>query len=135
MNVDWKQAMIAVVTALLPAFIAYAMVSIAVFAENPPVWVFFAGIPVFGYLFYRKGSVRGQLSGLFFWLAIETLLTPLMFLLYTFAFSNQQAMTQAGQAGAAIGGGILAVGGFVVGVPLAGVFYLLSRKILPEEAE
>jgi len=133
MDIDWKQAITAVIIALVPAFLAYAMVSIAVFAENPPVWVFFVGIPVFGYLLYREGTIRGQLGGMFFWLAVETLLTPLVFVLYTFAFSSDQAMTGAGQAGAAIGGGILAIGAFVIGVPLAGVFYLISRKIQPSE--
>lgn len=135
MNINWKQAVTAVVIALAPAFVAYAMVSLAVFAENPPVWVFFVGVPAFGYLFYREHSIRGQVGSMFFWLAIETLLTPLVFVLYTFAFSSQQTMTGAGQAGAAIGGGLLAIGAFVIGVPLAGVFYLLSRKIRPSESD
>jgi hypothetical protein len=46
----------------------------------------------------------------------------------TFAFSSDQAITWARQAAAAIGGGIL-VGAFVIRVPLAGVFYLISRNI------
>ena len=133
MDIDWKQATTAVIIALVPAFVAYAMVSIAVFAENPLVWVFYVGIPTFGYLFYREETIRGQLAGMFFWLVVETLLTPLVFVLYTFAFSSDQAMTGAGQAGAAIGGGILAIGAFVIGVPLAGVFYLISRKLQPSE--
>jgi len=138
MNVNWEKAeqgIIALLVGLIPAFVAYLMVTVATFAESPPAWVFYVGVPVFGYILYQETSTRGKIGSMFFWLAIETLLTPLMFVLYTFAFSSQQAMTGAGQAGAAIGGAILAAGGFVIGIPLAGVFYLLSRKISPTSAE
>lgn len=133
MDINYKRAATAAAFGLVPAFIAYAMVSIATFADPPPVWVFFVGIPVFGYILYRETTIRGQLGGVFFWLAVETLLTPLVFVLYTFAFAGDQTMTGAGQAGAAIGGGLLAIGAFIVGVPLAGVFYLLSQKIPKSE--
>ena len=129
MDINWKRAATATGFGLIPAFLAYMMLSIATASETGLVWVFFVGIPVFGYLIYREATVREQAGGMFFWLAVESLLTPLVFLLYTVAFAGEQTTTDAETAGAAIGGVILVVGAFLIAVPLAGVFYLISRRL------
>lgn len=70
-----------------------------------------------------------------FWLGIETLLTPLVMLLFTLAFASQQTPTAAGQAGAATGGFVLIVISFLVGIPLGIVLYLISRRLDVEGGE
>ena len=124
---DIKNAVIAALIGIIPAFGLYAMTSIAFFDPIPAI--FLIGIVVFGYLLYRRPTVKAMFGGASFWLAIESFLTPLALLIYTFSFASQETQTGAEQAGAAIGGFVLVIGAFVIGVPLGIVFYLASRKL------
>lgn len=107
---------------------------VSVAAYNAIVLVFFVGIPIFAYLFYQRQSIKSMGSGMLFWLAIEAFLMPLAAIVYTFAFSAAETSSEAEQAGAAIGGGLLTVIAFVIGIPVGLVFYLLSRKLEPDES-
>lgn len=116
--------------ALIPAFGAYMLVSVA--AYDPIPAVLFIGIPVFAYLIYRRPGTKSMASGMFFWLSVESFLAPIAALFYTASYSAAETTTAAEEAGAAIGGGIVTIMAFVIGVPLGLVFYLLSRRLEPE---
>jgi positive regulator of sigma E activity len=126
-GIEWRLVGAAILLGLFPAFGAYVGVSIAAFDAVGIVFVI--ALPVFAYLLYQRPTVKAMAGGMFFWLSIETFLTPVMLLIYTFVFASQTPMTGAGQAGAAIGGIILVVVAFVVGVPVGVVFYLLSSRL------
>jgi ABC-type phosphate transport system permease subunit len=51
-----------------------------------------------------------------------------MMIIHTAVFIESQTSGAAEEAGAAIGGTVLVILAFVVGLPLGIVFYLLSRK-------
>jgi len=125
-GVDWNEGAKAAVIALPPAFGAYIGISIA--ANSPLVAVLLLSWPVFAYLLYQRPHGRAMIGGAFFWLSVETFLTPLVLLVFTFSYAAEES-TATGQVGAAIGGSILVVVAFVVGVPVAIVFYLLSRRL------
>lgn len=126
-GINWSHAGIALFIAILPAFGAYVSVSLAV--SSPVLWIFGVTIPIFGYLLYQRPSVKAMIGGMCFWLAVEAFLTPLTLLIYTFVFTSGQSMSAAGTAGAAIGGLILVVGAFVVGLPVGIVLYLISNRL------
>jgi len=125
-SIKWGHLGKALLIGLLPAIGAYIGVSIA--ANNPMVIVLIVSIPTFGYLLYQRPTAKGMVGGASFWLAIEAFLTPLALLIYTFVFASQETVTTAGQAGAAIGGFIMVIVAFVVGIPVGIVFYLLSNR-------
>jgi hypothetical protein len=127
-GVQWTQAVIAGVFALVPAFIAYAGLSLAIGGE-PMSALFWLGIPVFGYLLYQRPTTKAMAGGMCYYLAIESLLAPLVFLIFTFTFTSEGASTAAEQTGAALGGFALTIGAFVIGLPLALALYLVSRKL------
>lgn len=132
-GINWKFVGAAILFALLPAFGAYMLVSVA---ANVVIGViFFVTIPIFAYLFYQRRSIKSMGSGMLFWLAIEAFLMPLAAIIYTFAFSAAETSTEAEQAGAAIGGGILTVMAFVIGIPVGLVLYLLSGRLEPDESD
>lgn len=118
----------AVAFALIPAFIAYMLLSLAS-GGDPVGLVFIIALPVFGYLIYQREGTKAMAGGMCYYLAIEFLLSPFMFLLYTFAFASQNTTTDAGAAGAAIGGFALTIGAFVIGLPLALALYLVSGRL------
>lgn len=129
-GVQWKQVGIASGFALLPAFIAYMAISLAS-GGDPVGIVFLLALPLFGYLLYQRPTAKAMGGGMCYYLAIEFLLSPFVFLLYTVAFTSENASTTAGQAGAAIGGFALTIGAFVIGLPLAIALYLVSRRLDP----
>lgn len=129
-DIHWKRVGMAGAFALIPAFLAYVAVTLAS-GGDPVGIVFLLAIPVFGYLLYQRPTAKAMAGGMFYYLAIEFLLSPFVFLLYTFAFASENASTSAGQAGAAIGGFALTIGAFVVGLPLAIALYLISRRLDP----
>jgi hypothetical protein len=131
-GIDIKHLGKALIIALIPAFGLYVMTSIALFDPIPAV--FFVGIAAFGYLLYKRPTTKRMAGGASFWLAIESFLTPLALLIYTFSFASQETQTGAGEAGAAIGGFILVIIAFVICVPLGIVFYLISGKLDPDES-
>jgi len=126
-NIDWKQVGLAAIIGFLPALGAYIGISIAFFDPVPSVLLI--TWPVFGYLLYQRKNTKGMIGGASYWLAIEALLTPLVLLIYTFSFASQEATTGVEQAGAAIGGFILVIMAFVVGLPVGIVLYLISRRL------
>lgn len=131
-GINYRRAGAAFLFGLIPALGAYIGVSIALY--DAVGIVLLIAIPVFTYLLYQRRTKKAMLGGVSYFLAIETLLTPLALLIYTFVFASQETTTAAGGAGAAIGGFFLVVIAFVVGVPLAGVLYLISRKLDTEES-
>lgn len=98
---------------------------------DPVGFVFLLAIPLFGYLLYQRRTAKAMAGGMFYYLAIEFLLSPFVFLLYAFAFASENTSTSAGQAGAAIGGFAPTIGAFVIGLPLAIALYLVSRRLGP----
>jgi len=127
-GIQWKQAGMATVFALIPSFIAYIALSIAT-GGDPIGMVFLLALPVFAYLLYQRPTAKTMIGGMCYYLAIESLLSPFIFLLYTIAFTSENTATAAGQAGAAIGGFALTIGAFVIGLPLAIALYLVSRRL------
>lgn len=127
MDIDWKILASAIGLAIIPAFGAYMIFSIA--TNTVAGGVFFLGFIVFAYLFYQKPTIKSQSSSMFFILSVESLLTPLMFTIYTFVFAAQETSGDLEQAGAAIGGVLLVGVAFLIGVPTAGVFYILYKKL------
>lgn len=131
-GISWKRAGMAGLFALIPAFIAYMAISLAS-GGDAVVIVFFIAIPVFAYFLYQRRTAKAMTGGMCYFLAIEFLLSPFVFLLYTIAFASQNTSTAAGEAGAAIGGLALTIGAFVIGLPLAIALYLVSRKLDPSD--
>jgi len=131
-GINWVHAGKAGLIGLLPAFGAYMLISLANAASEPVVVAFFIGIGVFGYLLYKQPTTKAMFGGAFYWLAIEMFLSPLVMIIYTFTFASSQTSSDAGAAGAALGGGALTLMAFVVGIPLGIVFYLLSGRLTPE---
>lgn len=129
MNINAKLLASGVGLALIPAFIAYILIAIAVNSPSIGIISLILGWIGFSYIFYKKSGVKEQASSMFFVLSIEFLLTPLVFLIYTFVFATEQTAGGAEAAGAAIGGAFLIGIAFFIGLPLAGVFYLFSRKL------
>jgi hypothetical protein len=129
-GIQWARVGMAVGFALIPAFIAYIGLSLAS-GGDPVGIIFFLSLPIFGYLLYQRPTAKTMTGGMCYYLAIEFLLSPFVFLLYTFAFASENTATTAGQAGAAIGGFALTVGAFVIGLPLAIALYLVSRRLDP----
>lgn len=126
-GISWGHVASAIAIALIPAFGAYTMVTIA---TNDVVGAaFLVSLPVFAYLLYRRPTRKGMIGGMFFWLAVESFLSPLVMLFYTAAYTSEETTTAAEEAGAAIGGTVLVIGAFVIGVPLGIVFYLISRRL------
>lgn len=129
MNINAKQAITAGLLGLIPAIVAFILITIAAGAETLGISILLIALLGFGYYFYQKPTIKGQASSMFFVLAIEMLLSPLIFLIYTFVFAAEQTTGDAEAAGAAIGGILLIGVAFFIGLPLAGVFYLISRKL------
>lgn len=127
-GIQWARVGMAGVFALLPAFIAYMALSLAS-GGDPVGIIFLLALPVFGYLLYQRPTAKAMTGGMCYYLAIEFLLSPFIFLLYTFAFASQNTTTDAGQAGAAIGGFALTIGAFVIGLPLAIALYIVSKRL------
>lgn len=126
-GINWGKAGKAAGIGFLPAFGAYMLISVASYGAI--VAVLPIGIAVFGYLLYDRPTTKAMFGGAFFWLAVEALLSPVFMIFYTVAFASEETTTAAGEAGAAIGGGILVIMAFVVGLPVGIVFYLISRKL------
>lgn len=89
---------------------------------------FLVGIPLFAYLGYQKPTPKLAFSRQSFWSAIMLLLSPLMMIVHTAVFIENETEGAAEEAGAAIGGTVLIILAFLVGLPLAVVFYLAHKK-------
>jgi hypothetical protein len=85
------------------------------------------GIPVFTYLGYQRPTIKTAFGRLSFWTAIVLFMSPILLIIHTLIFAGG-AEGSAEAAGAAIGGTILVIGAFVVGIPVGIGFYLLSRR-------
>lgn len=85
------------------------------------------GIPVFTYLGYQRPTLKTAFARESFWTAIILFMSPILLILHTFIFASGSE-NSAEAAGAAIGGAILVIGAFVIGIPLGIGFYLLSRR-------
>ena len=132
MNINGKLLASAVLLALVPSFVAFILVAIAAGAGEGAISgvLFFIILIGLSYSFYKKQGIKEQASSMFFVLSIESLLSPLVFLIYTFVFTSGQTTGAAEATGAAIGGAILIGLAFFIGLPLAGVFYLISTRIV-----
>lgn len=129
MDINLKQIAVAGLLGSIPAIGAYFLISIAAGANSAGSIIAILGIAGFGYLMYQKPTLSEKGSSMFFILSLELLISPLIFLIYTFVFTAENTATDAGAAGAAIGGIVLVGVSFLIGVPLAGGFYLVSRRL------
>jgi len=132
-GIDWKHAGVATLIALIPAFGVYMLISIATYSVSG--LAFFVALPLFGYLLYQRPTGKAMLGGMCFWLAVEAFLSPVVMLFYTATYSAQETSTAAGEAGAAIGGGLLMIMAFVVGLPIGIVLYLVSRRLDVDDSQ
>ena len=124
-----KHAVIVGLLGLIPAVILGIIAPGATGAAG-----FLIGIPLFAYLGYKKPTVKSAFSRQAFWGAVMLLISPLMMIIHTVVFIESEAGGAAEEAGGVIGGTILVILAFVVGLPLAGVFYLAHKKTkLPEK--
>jgi hypothetical protein len=130
-EIDWAKAGKALGFALVPALGAYLGISIAV--SDALGIIFWLSIPLFAYLIYQRPDTRSMFGATCFWLSIEAFLTPVIMLVYTLTFVSQSTTTGVEQAGAAIGGFILIVVAFVIGLPAGIVLYLVSSKFDPDD--
>lgn len=130
-GINWRHAAAAVVISLIPAFGAYMMISVSTDTANG--FIFFLAIPVLGYLLYRRPTTKAMFGGMFYWLSIEAFLLPVMFLLFTVVFATQETASGAEQAGAAIGGTLMMIVSFIIGIPLGIALYLVSSRLEPDE--
>jgi len=129
MDTNIKNLIAGILLALVPAFVAYVLFGIAAGAVTISGILFLVMWVGLSYSYYQKENITEQASSMFFVLSIEMLLTPLVFLIYTFVFTSGQTTGAAEATGAAIGGAILVAIAFFIGLPLAGVFYLISKRI------
>ncbi len=124
---SWSHRLLGVGLSIIPAIGAYLAVAIGLYATDIG-WLFWTLIPAFTYLIIQGDGWKEMVGITLFWLSIESLITPVALLAYTLVYAGQQT-SGLGAAGAGLGGLILVVVAFVVGVPLSGVFYLLSRRL------
>lgn len=124
----WKHLLKVGVVALLPAIILEFVLPGAMGGLG-----LIAGIPLFTYLGYQMPTLKTAFGRLSFWTAIILFMSPLSMIVHTFIFSETQAQGTAETAGAAIGGTILIIGAFVIGIPLGIGFYLLSKRYSIED--
>ncbi len=132
-GIDWGHIGAATGIALLPAFGAYMMLSLA--ANGTVGIAFILALPVFAYLLYQRPTAKTMLGGMCFWLAVEAFLSPVVMLIYTAMFASQETSSAAGEAGAAIGGTFLMIIAFVVGIPVGIALYLVSRRLDVAESD
>jgi len=115
-QVQWRDILSAVVLALLPALGAEIIVLYLLFSANGGV--FFLTLLGFTYLFYQVDSVASMAGRMCFWLGVEALLIPLALFGYGFRSSETVLVVL-----------IWIIVGSVVAVPVAGVLYLISRRL------
>lgn len=127
-GVAWKHLLKVGVIALLPAIILAIALPSAVSGIG-----FLVAVPLFTYLGYQRPTAGTAFGRLSFWTAITLFMSPLLMIVHTFIFTETQTQGTAETAGAAIGGTILVLGAFVIGIPLGIGFYLLSRRYSIEE--
>lgn len=115
---------ISAVAAVVPAFI------LALIVPVPSVKIIglLGGLVLFAYLGYQRPTAKAAIGRQSFWSAIMLFVSPVMMIIYTLVFTAQQTDGTAEEAGAALGGTVLILLAFVVGLPLGIGFYLLSRR-------
>jgi len=124
---SWSHRLLGAGLAVIPALWAYLAIVIGLYVTDIG-WLFWALIPTFTYLIIQGESWKEMTGVALFWLSIESLVTPVALLGYTVVYAGEET-TGLATAGAGLGGLVLVVVAFVVGVPLSGVFYLLSRRL------
>lgn len=122
-GIDWKHAVKVGCIALIPTLILALVLPGGAGGIG-----FLAGFPLFTYLGYQRPTIKTAFGRLSFWTAILLFMSPLFMILHTFIFAGTQAEGGAETAGAAIGGTILVIGAFVIGIPVGIGFYLLSNR-------
>jgi hypothetical protein len=86
------------------------------------------GLPLFGYLGYKRPTVKSAFGRQSFWSAIMLFMSPIMMIIHTALFIGSETEGTAEEAGAAIGGTVLIVLAFLIGLPLGIAFYLLHSR-------
>jgi len=69
------------------------------------------------YLGYQKPTIKTAFGRLSFWTAIVLFMSPILLIIHTLIFTGGTEGTVEA-AGAAIGGAILVIGAFVIGIPV-----------------
>lgn len=134
MQRDPVRYLLAGVFATVPGLGAAILVAIAAYDASLLVLVVVA-VPAFASLLARRPTAKAMLGGTCFWLAVETLLLPVAFVLMTYGALRVEDPATGGAAGTmAMSGYFLLVGAVVVGVPVALVLYLLSRWLDAKES-
>jgi len=122
-GIAWKHLIIVGIISFLPAIILAIVLPGAVSAIG-----FIIAIPTFTYLGYQRPNGKTAFGRISFWTAVSLFMSPLFMLIHTAVFAESQAEGQFETAGAAIGGTVLIIAAFVIGVPLGIVFYFLSKR-------
>lgn len=91
------------------------------------------GIPIFTYLGYQRPTIKTAFGRESFWTSIVLFMSPILLVLHTIIFASGTE-GDAEAAGAVIGGTVLVIGAFVIGIPLGIGFYLLSRRYQIEDS-
>lgn len=131
---DWGLLAVSFVSAVLPAFGASYLVTLALIfsiSAEQSMFIgilFFAAIGVFWYLLYQKESPKAAIGAMFFYLSIEAFLFPVTAIIMAGSLAAT-AQTEAGEVGAMMGGTASTIVAFVVGVPIGIVFYLISSRL------
>lgn len=127
-GIAWLHAVKVAAIALIPTIILEIAMPGAVGGLG-----FVIGIPAFTYIGYQRPTIKTAFGRLSFWTAIVLFMSPLLLIVHTLIFAGG-AEGSAEAAGAAIGGTILVIGAFVIGIPVGIGFYLLSRRYEIEDA-
>lgn len=122
-GIAWKHLLKVGVIALLPAIVLAVVLPGAITGIGLLI-----GIPAFAYLGYQRPTVKTAFGRLSFWTAIALFMSPIFMVIHTFIFTESQTQGSAETAGAALGGTILVIAAFVIGVPVGIGFYLLSKR-------
>jgi hypothetical protein len=121
------QPLVAGAFAVVPALGAAALVAIAAY-DSRGLLLFLLALPAFGYLLARRPTAKAMLGGTCFWLAVETLLLPVVVVVMTYSALRVEDPATGGAAGTMVmSGTFLLLVAVVVGVPVAVLLYLLSR--------
>lgn len=126
-GIDWSDSIAAAVVAILPAFGAYVLVSVA--AGAPLAWPFPLAWLGFTSLFAGATSWGNRVGSGLFWLAIEAFLAPLAIGIAAWDAMAAQAGSAATMTGAALGGTVAVVVTAVLMWTVGAVLLLVGRRL------
>lgn len=117
-----KHAIYVSVLSLVPTFILVLVLP----GDFASIGLF--GFPLFAYIGYQRPTAKSAFGRQSFWSAIMLLISPIMVIIHTAMFIGSETEGTAEEAGATVGGTILIILAFIVGLPLAIAFYIFHNK-------